>query len=297
LAGAAGLIPLFGLASVTRSLATDFVEVLVQEVPPGGRYVLEAKPVEVVNKSDLPLRLRYDAEVPQPAELRAGYEPIPDAAWVSFEPRVFDLQPGGKARGKTVLYLPADQALAGRRFQVMLLLHADPSSGSVLSLGLKPRLLFTVAKPGTTAATPRVVDTPRPLAWVKPFAVEAPTGRLVFAAEPLTAENPWEEPMTYEVVRDPGAMAHVALRDGEEPLPDPEWLEVRPSAAVLAPYARTDFAVEARLPFSRSLFGRTFVGAVHTVARRAGQPPVDSWNEVRIHVPEPDAPEWRSTAP
>lgn len=286
LTGAAMVCPPIGRASVTRSLATEFVEVLVEGVPVASRYVLEAKSVEVRNQSDLPMKIRYDADVPQPDELRAGYEPIPDAAWVSFEPRVFDLKPGDTAAGKLVLYVPDDPNLVGRKFQVMLLLHADPGAGSVLSIGLKPRFLFTVAAAKAGAAEkPRVVNTPRPLAWVKPYLVGGGEPRIVFDAEPLNAENHWEDEMTYEVVRDREAVKHIALRPDETVLPDPAWVEVLPQVVVLPPGGKADLAVSVRLPLSAEHLGKTYASVIHTVARRKGQPAVDSYNKVRVSVP------------
>jgi len=284
LAAAWLLAPAAGRGGVTHSLATDFVEVLVEGVPRASRYVLEAKPVVVVNQSDMPMRIRFDAEVPQPAEMRAGYDPIPDAAWVGFEPRVFDLKPGEKAVGKAVLYVPSDSALAGRRFQVMLQLHADAGGGSPLAIGLKPRLMFSVADRGA-AEPPRVVNAPPPLAWIKPFSAAATEGRMTFTAEPLTAENYWPEELSYEAVADRDALAHADLRPGETPLPDPSWVEISPGTLVLPAYGRSTIAVTVRLPIAAEHFGRTYVVALRTVARRASHPPVSTYNVVRVVVP------------
>jgi hypothetical protein len=283
------LVACAGRAAVTNSLATDFVEVLVEGIPPASRYVLDTKPVVVQNRSDTGVHLRYDAVVPQPEEMRAGYEPIPDAAWIGFEPRVFDLPPGGTASGRVVVYAPADPALAGRRFQAMLHLHSDPGAGSLLSIGLKPRLLFSIAG-GAAPSGPRVENTPRPLAWIKPYAAAAPAGCMLFQAEPFTVENYWDEPMTYDIRADRDAARHVDLRPGETALPDPAWIEVAPSTIVLPPYGRAEVRAAARIPIAGEHFGRTYLAALHAVARRPGHPPVDAYNAVRIVIPDPGRP-------
>src|SRR5205814_2356729 len=74
-------------AQQRRGLTTDCVETLIEGVPVGSRYVLSSRPVSVRNTGDYAMELRFDATIPDPVEMRAGYEPIPDAAWVSFEPR------------------------------------------------------------------------------------------------------------------------------------------------------------------------------------------------------------------
>lgn len=273
-----------GEAAVKRSLSTTFVEVLIEGVPVGSRYVLEAKKIEMINRSDLDLALRFEALDPQPSEMRAGYEPIPDPAWVGFEPRTHEVKVGQTATGKVVLYVPDDPALVGRRFQVALRLGTDPGAGAMLSVGVRPRLLFSVA-PRDAKAAPLVQDAPRPLARLMPYETGTTVGFMTFECGKVTAENQWPEEMAYEVVPDPEAVKRVTVKPHETALPDPGWLETSPQALVLSRYSRGEFLVTARIPLSAEHFGRTYVGALHTRATRKGQKPVDTYNLMRVIVP------------
>lgn len=268
---------------IVRNLSTEFVEVLVEGVPLGARFVLDAKPVEMRNGGSIEMKVRYDAVVPMPSEMRAGYEPIPDAAWVSFEPRAFTLSPGGTSVGKVVLYIPDDPALVGRRFQVMLHLHTDTSQPGLLGVGLKPRFLFTVKAKGDRPD--RVVVNPSPLARLLPYEFGAATGSLFFDCGKVKAENFQGEELTYEVMPAVEGIRRITVDPGETPLPDPAWLETSPRVLVLQPYTSGEFAVTARLPVTPEVFGKTYVTALHAVARRASAKPVEVWNKVRIIVP------------
>ena len=271
-------------SSVTQSLSTTFVEVLVEGIPVASRYVIEGKAVDITNKSDGTMKIRVDALEPMAAEMRAGYEPIPDAAWVGFEPRSVEVPPGQTATVKAVIYVPDDPALIGRRFQVMLHLHADPSGGTIMSIGLKPRLMFSVTGSGG-AAKPSVINAPVPKAWLTPYNVKTERAELTVACGTLEAMNMFNEEMTYEVTVDPGAIAKIDRNADETPLPDPAWVAVVPPVLILRPYTKAEMAVTARLPIASEHFGKAYVAALRTVARRKGEKPVEVFNRVRIVVP------------
>lgn len=286
-AGAAVAVsPLHARANVTQSLSTTFVEVLVEGVPLATRYVVGQRTIDISNKGEVPMSIRCDAMVPRPYELRSGYDPVPDEAWVGFEPRSVEIGPGQTASVKVALYTPDDPAQAGRRYQAMLWLHADATKGSMLAVGLKPRLLFSLASKDAKAGSVRVENAPQFLAKTLPYLVVAEPGAMVFPCGTITAGNPWDEEMTYEVVRDPGAIRKIDVDPGETPVPDPAWVEVLPQAVVLPGRSKAELAVTARIPIAAEHFGRVYVAALRTVARRKGQKDVDVFNKIRIEVPK-----------
>jgi hypothetical protein len=267
-----------------RGLTTDFVETLIEGVPVGSRYVLTARPVVVRNTGDYPMELRYDATVPDPAEMRVGYEPIPDAAWVSFEPRQFSVTAGGSAAGKMVLYIPDDPALVGKRFQVMLYLHGAPKESPSMGVGLSPRVLFSVRAPGAHGGDPKVDTSPR---YPKMTPLEAGSKPPVLTVEctPFTVENIYQDAeQTYEVSSDPAALRKVPVRGDETAIPDPAWIELIPRAIVLGPMTKADIGVTARIPLSAEHFGKTYAAGIHTVSTYKGKK-TDLYNKVRIVVP------------
>lgn len=276
-----------GASSATpgMGIATKFVEVLVEGVPVGSRHVVEAKLVDVINNSDAAQRMRFDPLEPLAGEMRAGYEPIPDPAWLSFEPRTVEAPARGSAAVKAVLYLPDDPALVGRRFQAMIWIRpAEPPAGG-LAAALKTRLLFSIAAKGAAPGRATVTDFPKKLAVLTPYETVGKAGELVAVCKPLKAENPHDVPMTYEVVTEaPGAGRRPTLTGTMAAL-DPAWIEVWPRTVVLPPRTKTELQVTVRIPLAPERFGRVHAALLHTVATRKGAAPVDVWNSVLVDVP------------
>ncbi len=282
---AAAFLPGAAGADIFRSIKTDFVEVLVEGVPLGARYVMEAKPVEVINASGFEMGVRYEALEPTPAELRAGYEPVPDPAWISFEPRSFSLTPGGKASGKIVLYIPDDPKLVGRRFQATLRLGTDPGRG-VVSVGLRPRFLFSIQGRGKRQGEPKLVNLPPVFARIQPYEIASNKAVISVDLAAVLAENPWPEEMTYEYAPDPKSMGKIQIGPAETPIPDLSWVEVRPQVLVLGPTKNGEFSLTARIPVAPEHFGKYYVMPFHAVARRKGAKDVHVYNKIRVVVPE-----------
>jgi hypothetical protein len=272
--------------AVRRTLSTKFVEMLIEGIPIGSRYVLEGKNIEVLNDSEVALRLRYDARIPQPADMRPGYEPIPDSTWISFEPRNFEVNPTQTASGKLVIFIPDDPALVGKRFQVMLHIHSDASEGGMMAIGLMPRLMFSIAGKEQANSPPKVVSNPSVLARMTPFETASDGAWILVPCGTFKVENNWSDPITYEVLVDPGAVKRIDMRADETLLPDPSWLEISPPVVVLPRTSRTELAATARLPFSSEHFGKVYVAALRTVAKRKGQRDLEIYNKVRIVVPK-----------
>lgn len=267
-----------------RGLSSNFVETLVEGIPVGTRYVLASRPVDATNTGDYVMDVRFDAAVPQPVEMRAGYEPIPDAAWVSFEPRTFVLAPRQTATGKMVLYIPDDPSLVGKRFQVMLSLHGSPKESPTLGVGVMPRVMFSLRASGP-GATPMVDHSPR-YPKLGPYEIAGKEATLVVPCGSLWAENIFENgELTYEVAADPSALKHLEIRRDETPLPDHAWLELNPRAVVLAPMTKAEIQVTARVPFAAAHVGKTYAAGIHGVSVSKDGRRQDLWNKVRIEIP------------
>ena len=277
--------------AVTRGLSTTFAEGLIEGVPLGSRFALEARPIDITNKGELPTKVTVTASIPIPAEMRAGYEPIPESAWLSFSPKMVEVKPGETGKVVMTLFVPDDPALAGKRYQVMLQVQASPEEGVVV-LGLKPRLMFAVAEsrpPKGGKPKVKVTLNPQVLARMTPYEAAGRTGVMEFDCGTIKAENPWDEAMTYEVFSDPGAVGRIDVAPHETVVTDPSWVEVNPRILVLQPQSRAEMAVTARVPISAEHFGKNYVAALRTVAVRKGQKPVEVFNKVRIMVPNPVA--------
>lgn len=267
-----------------QGLSTNFVEVLVEGVPAGSRYVVTEKLVDVKNNGDEPMRVKLEAEEPTAGLMRPGYESIPDPGWVGFEPRTIEIKPGETVTAKVVIYAPDDPAYVGKRFQTMLYIHPVEGAGAVgIAVGLKPRLMFSIVPKGK-APGPKVTDFPRKLALVRPYSTGGVAQEVVVECEPVVAENHQDAPVKYEFVPMEAPPKRLDLRPGET-LMDPGWVEVIPRTAILPSLKGTQFTVRVHVPLVAGNVGKTFVGPLHFVATRAGEKPVDIWNAVRAVMP------------
>lgn len=279
---AAGLIR--PAAAGGPGIASTFVEVLAEGVPVASRYVVEGKPVDARNKGEDPVRLRFDAEVPTPSLMRAGYEPVPDAAWIGFEPRELDCAPGATVSSKAVIYVPDDDSLVGRRFQAMVRTHqTGPIPGGV-AVALLTRLEFTVAPRGAPKSAVKLSNSPPKLAVGKPYETGGWANRLVAECKPVSLENEQDETMTYDYEPVPEGPPP-ELKPGEARL-DPAWVDTWPRTVILPPRQRADVTVRVHVPVAAGLFGRTLVGPLQFTARRKGHGPVRVRNAVKVVVPE-----------
>ncbi|MEK7476768.1 MAG: hypothetical protein AAB152_14195 [Candidatus Coatesbacteria bacterium] len=271
-------------AAAGLGITTNFVEVLVEDVPAGSRYAITEKLVDVKNNSDVALRIRFEAEEPSAGLMRPGYEPIPDPAWVGFEPRTVEVKPGETVTAKAVLNVPDDPEYVGKRFQVMVWIHPVEGAGTLgISVGLKPRLLFSIAPKGRPGG-PKLTNLPRKLAVAKPYVSGGVAKEIVIECDPVVVENHQDAPVTYEFVPGPAAPKRLDLRPGDL-LMDPEWVEVSPRTVILPPLKGTQLAVRARIPIGAAQFGRIYMGSLHLVATRTGNKPVEIWNVVRVSLP------------
>ena len=108
------------------SLRTRFTEVEMPDVPIGATVsprLDDGTGYTLVNDSDRPLRVRLNAERPsfcEPVTPGPQYRPLPPSCKVSFDPQILDIAPHGTGAVLVAVSLPADPALAGRRFEVWL---------------------------------------------------------------------------------------------------------------------------------------------------------------------------------
>jgi hypothetical protein len=261
------------------------VEVQLECVPIAGRYALDMKPIELENKSDFTMSIHIEALVPRPDEIRGGFDPIPDPAWVQFEPREFTVSANGHARSRVVLYIPEDEKLTGRKFEVSIFIRGVPVESPSVGVGLKPRLYFTVAgrdRPGMVVKLDAAPKFPR----ITPFELGSREGTMHFSPGTFTAQNQSGETMLYEIRPDASALGKTGAGGGEL-LPDLSWVNVRPSSLVLAPWGSAQVAVEVDLPIDSRHFGKAYVVPLHSVATRKSAPPVDVYNRVVVVVPDP----------
>lgn len=133
------------LSLYASGLSTTFGEVKVENLKIGREYSMEEAvefPLRVKNTSSEEIELKIEVLYPKDTELKEGYQTIPDISWIALKQDYFILGPGGEARTDVVIKVPDDESLFGKKYQVYLW---SRTIGRSLGVGLKSRLLFTIA--------------------------------------------------------------------------------------------------------------------------------------------------------
>ncbi len=126
-------------------LSTTFSEVTLEGLEIGKNYStkeLAGLPLAVVNTGDESIDLKAEVLLPDVSELKEGYESIPDINWIKLKRTSFkNIKPKKAAVTDVKISIPADDIYKGKRYHVFIWTH---SVGSVIGVGLKSKLLFTI---------------------------------------------------------------------------------------------------------------------------------------------------------
>lgn len=139
----------FPVAVRAIGIASPFGEVVVKNAPVGVEINLR-------NYAGIPYRVINTSLTSEPVEilllngatsqLREGYEPIPDPAWVRLGKSEFDLGPGGEGVTDVFISIPKEQKYLNKKYQVMLWARTRAQAGGRLfGTGVQSRLLIQTA--------------------------------------------------------------------------------------------------------------------------------------------------------
>jgi hypothetical protein len=110
-------------AVVPNALSTTFVDVVVPSVALGEPVTLHdaaGRHFLVMNGGSRPIRVEIIPEQPTLAECRLHAKPIPDAAWLSAEPRVLEIPPNSYKEARLTLLVPDEPRYKGKNYQIMV---------------------------------------------------------------------------------------------------------------------------------------------------------------------------------
>lgn len=144
------LFPTYLLAAGGIS-AENYGEILIENLAIGESYSmmeLYELPYKVRNTSDSDTMMKIVPAQPTEGEVKAGFEPIPDAAWVDMGNSLVAVSANETYSTDIKLTIPNDKKYLGKKYQVMLsasLYNPEASLVSV-SMGVMGRYLFTIAE-------------------------------------------------------------------------------------------------------------------------------------------------------
>jgi len=99
--------------------------------------------VTIANNNDLPIGFSISATIPRPDNLRPGYEPLPDASWISFTPQQIELPPFSQKKITVTVAVPSEGDWGGRSYECWL--GAKSEAMGVIQIELDCRLLLSTS--------------------------------------------------------------------------------------------------------------------------------------------------------
>jgi len=279
---AAVLVPAQAWAKI--GLSSQFINVALENLKPGRTYnlrELKGVPYTVKNRGDAPQEVLVEVLSPQPSQVLAPYEPIPDPTWVTVTPNRYTLQPGDAGFSDLVISVPDDPKLLGRHFHVVIWAHTVGKG--LLQAGVKSDVRFSVGKgPETEAEEKRraaMVELNYDL-WPAALSLKPVAGQKWDAKEKekksFKLTNRAEKDLELVLKPIPWQTSLVALPAGFETVEDLSWVTFEPETVKVEPESLKEIKVRMQVP--EALKGKkiaflvqlqlpigTIVGATHRI--------------------------------
>lgn len=122
-----GLLILISLGTVREisavSIGAQFGEIIMENLRLGETYNTREMvnlPLLLTNRGDQKITIFLTVLKPQGAQLRKGYEPIPDTNWIELSTDRMEVEPGAQGAADVIIHVPSDEQYAKRRYQVLI---------------------------------------------------------------------------------------------------------------------------------------------------------------------------------
>lgn len=136
---------IFPVTANAGGLSTGFSEVILVDLQINKTYSTQKTaglPLTVVNTGQEATDLKIEVLLPQPQELKPGFEPIPDISWIRLEKSDFkQVKPNEAAQSDVLIAIPNKPQYRGKNYQVFIWTH---TVGRSIGIGLKSRLLLKI---------------------------------------------------------------------------------------------------------------------------------------------------------
>lgn len=265
------------------SLGVQFPDIVMEKLELGGVYnlrQLKGIPYIVLNRSDKALDIQVEALVPQTADLKEGYEPLPDPNWFKILPNKFRMEAGDVTPVDIILAVPKDESLVGRHFQAHL--QSRSLGAEILQVGVMHTIRFSVGAMGPDALKKETQDQAEALMSLNVDlspqtlqAVDLPLGRPVDLHKEkglaFKLSNLGDRAFGFKIASVPvpanmrGGLAH-------EPSPDPSWLKVTTPVLKVKPNRIENVKMVLNVPDAPENRGRKLLFVVMVQLDRSDMP-------------------------
>jgi hypothetical protein len=118
----------------------------------GGSYNLTQIvnfPMWVIQQGAGRCEIRIETTIPSAADLKSGYEAIPDKSWVSYSKNDFILLSGETGNVDVTINVPDNRKYMGKKYMAHVFITANPPKGQeggvAVALGIKGKVYISVA--------------------------------------------------------------------------------------------------------------------------------------------------------
>lgn len=239
LLAAALLLGPAGEAGAVVGLSSQFVNVALEGLEPGGSYnllALRGLPYTVTNRGDASAQVKLEVRPPEKNEFIEPYEPIPDPSWVTLTPDELQLRPSESGYSAITVNIPNDAGLKNRHFQAVIFGHTLTTGW--FAAGVKSNLRFSIGPSPETVAEKLRQDAMVLLnydMWPSALYISsARVGRYDAKKEEgrsFKITNRAEEPL--EFVLSPARWTGSKLPPGYAGIEDLSWVEFEPARVKL----------------------------------------------------------------
>lgn len=256
---AAGMIGLTAASARAWGLRTRFAEVTVSNLKIGKTYSLADTvnfPLRVANLESFPVDLSMRPIIPTDEELKAGYERIPDAGWISLQRTSFTVPGNMEAVTDVIINIPNDESLLGRRFCAYI--NTQTENKSAMGVGLKSRLLLEISSQKPTDeelkakfVQKRLANLNFHLSPMEAVITNVTPGRsekATDAGKDIVLVNPNAEQYTFRVQPVPVWETSISVPPGFAAATDPKWLKIKNPIIKMKPYSMQPLRLFIEIP-------------------------------------------------
>ena len=258
-----------------QGLSTKFSDIILGNLKPGMVYSLKKErglPYKVMNTGDTKRTLEIKVEKPGGGQLKPGYEPIPDPAWIRIIPERFELAPGEESNCDIIISIPQDEKFANRHFQALLVtmpVFFPDEPGVHLAFAIASRFRFST---GPTPVEVLVENRRKILEALKieiaPFNLhvsEIPTGKVIrlgkgeYPTLQLVNRGKESYKLKFGIADDP---SRYGLAKDYIAAPDKTWLKILRKTMKVKQRQIKDIGMELNIPDKEEYKGKFFAFVV-----------------------------------
>jgi len=258
------------------ALSTMMGEVRIDNVRLGKTFSMSQAlnmPFTITNKSTFRAELVMEISVPPPndADLRPGYEPLPDASWVKLTRDFFILEPGADAVSDVILNIPEKEEYYGKKYQFYICSRITRGISNV-NVGIMSRFLLNlISKEGM-----EMLRGEKPPARMEPvanlnfsllpwevFLKGAKLGMVIDilkdTGDQLKIVNPNDQELKFQLKCITVREAGVNLKPGYEDCPDTSFLNFSETEFVVPPDSIKKVKMFLKFPRQDEYFGKRYM--------------------------------------